>query len=107
MEKRQFNSLIIEFGWSIPATLLMFAALFSFGPRRGFRLRGTSILASICGALAYSWVRWGLELVHLRISDGPDFCLAMMLAASAGVATSLARSKQNSTMQPARTNGST
>jgi hypothetical protein len=94
-EKQQFGDFIIEFLWSLPATFLMFFFVNLFPPHVGWRLRWDAILTAIAGACAYSWVRWALHCIRFRLSDGPDFLLAMALAMIAGIAVSFVRSRGN------------
>lgn len=93
LEDHQFGDLIIEFLWSIPATIIVLAGLMTFGPRSGARLSAKAFVAIVAGAVIYSWVRWGLYLTALRPSERADFYIAVMLAALAGVGTSFIRSK--------------
>jgi len=93
LEKRQFNDLATEFAWSIPATLVMLGGLTTFGPRAGLRLSPRVFAAVVAGAIAYSWVRWGLYFTPYKQSEGADFLIAMLLAALTGVGASFVRSK--------------
>jgi hypothetical protein len=93
MEDHHFEDLMIEFIWSLPATVIVFTGLMTFGPRNGARLSVKSFLATVAGAIIYSWARWSFYLAHFKVTESTDFCIAMMLAALAGVGTSFVRSK--------------
>jgi hypothetical protein len=102
LDKQQYGDLMTEFAWAIPAAIVYLIAMLAIPPRRGFRLSWRAFPVGLIGALAYSWVRWGLDLTKLRVGEGTDFLIAMSLAAVAGVLTGIVRKDRH----PERSEGS-
>ena len=86
------NTLAEVAAWSLPATGLFTVAVALIPPRCRWRLQWPTTVTLFVGGLAYSCVRWGVELVaHVEFGEAIDFGIAMFLATAAGITTGLAR----------------
>ena len=83
--RHQDTDLMVELIWSVPATALFATGLIVFPARRQVGVGWQSLFAAVIGAVAYSWVRWTMDLTGHRVGDGADFLIAMLLAILAGL----------------------